>query len=93
MKCCLYNPERHLLYVACTRARDQLIITDIDAASEFLDELALSRQIPLRKGQDMSETAELQCQHNQRNSPRFQTISQISIFELLNCVPDDVLPP
>ena len=34
-----YNTERHLLYVACTRARDHLLITGVDPASEFLDDL------------------------------------------------------
>ena len=36
----VYNTERHLLYVACTRARDHLLITATDPASEFLDDLA-----------------------------------------------------
>lgn len=36
----IYNTERHLLYVACTRARDHLLITGVDPASEFLDDLA-----------------------------------------------------
>lgn len=35
----VYSTERHLLYVACTRARDQLLITGIEPASEFLDDL------------------------------------------------------
>ena len=35
----VYNTERHLLYVACTRARDQLLITGVDPASEFLNDL------------------------------------------------------
>lgn len=35
----VYNTERHLLYVACTRARDNLLITSGDAPSEFLDDL------------------------------------------------------
>lgn len=35
----VYNTERHLLYVACTRARDHLLVTSIDPASEFLDDL------------------------------------------------------
>lgn len=34
----VYNTERHLLYVACTRARDRLLITAIDPVSEFLDD-------------------------------------------------------
>ena len=37
----VYNTERHLLYVACTRARDHLLVTGIDPASEFLDDLQL----------------------------------------------------
>ncbi|MGE0756643.1 MAG: 3'-5' exonuclease [Pirellulaceae bacterium] len=35
----VYNTERHLLYVACTRARDSLLITGVAPASEFLDDL------------------------------------------------------
>lgn len=35
----VYNTERHLLYVACTRARDQLLVTGVDPASEFVDDL------------------------------------------------------
>ncbi len=35
----VYNTERHLLYVACTRARDHLLVTSVVPASEFLDDL------------------------------------------------------
>jgi superfamily I DNA/RNA helicase len=35
----VYNTERHLLYVACTRARDRLLVTSVAPASEFLDDL------------------------------------------------------
>jgi superfamily I DNA/RNA helicase len=35
----VYNTERHLLYVACTRARDHLLVTSVDPASEFLDDM------------------------------------------------------
>lgn len=35
----IYNTERHLLYVACTRARDFLLITSGGPASEFLEDL------------------------------------------------------
>jgi superfamily I DNA/RNA helicase len=35
----VYSTERHLLYVACTRARDHLLVTGVDPASEFLDDL------------------------------------------------------
>ena len=36
----VYDTERHLLYVACTRARDHLLVTSVAPASEFLDDLA-----------------------------------------------------
>ncbi len=36
----VYDTERHLLYVACTRARDRLLVSGVDPASEFLDDLA-----------------------------------------------------
>lgn len=39
----VYNTERHLLYVACTRARDRLIVTGVEPPSEFLDDLITSR--------------------------------------------------
>lgn len=35
----VYNTERHLLYVACTRARDQLLITGVEPVSEFVDDM------------------------------------------------------
>ena len=35
----VYETERHLLYVACTRARDHLLISSASSASEFLDDL------------------------------------------------------
>ncbi len=35
----VYDTERHLLYVACTRARDHLLVTSTEPASEFLDDL------------------------------------------------------
>jgi hypothetical protein len=35
----VYDTERQLLYVACTRARDQLLVTSVEPASEFLDDL------------------------------------------------------
>jgi hypothetical protein len=37
----VYETERHLLYVACTRARDHLLVTSGDLPSEFLDDLRL----------------------------------------------------
>ncbi len=35
----VYNTERHLLYVACTRARDHLLVSGVDPVSEFVDDL------------------------------------------------------
>ena len=35
----VYNTERQLLYVACTRARDHLLVTSVDPASEFLSDM------------------------------------------------------
>jgi len=37
----VYNTERHLLYVACTRARDHLFVSGVTPPSEFLDDLSL----------------------------------------------------
>ena len=44
----VYNTERHLLYVTCTRARDQLIVTSVKPSSEFLEDL---------KGKNANQTA------------------------------------
>jgi superfamily I DNA/RNA helicase len=35
----VYDTERQLLYVACTRARDYLLVTSVEPASEYLDDL------------------------------------------------------
>ena len=35
----LYETERHLLYVACTRARDYLLLSCAGEASEFLSDM------------------------------------------------------
>lgn len=37
----VYDTERHLLYVACTRARDHLLVTAVEPGSEFLEDLYL----------------------------------------------------
>lgn len=36
----VYDTERHLLYVACTRARDELLVTAVSPGSEFLQDFA-----------------------------------------------------
>jgi mRNA-degrading endonuclease RelE of RelBE toxin-antitoxin system len=40
----VYETERHLLYVACTRARDHLLVTGIEPVSEFLDDIVSGDQ-------------------------------------------------
>jgi len=35
----VHDTERHLLYVACTRARDHLLITSIAPGSKYLKDL------------------------------------------------------
>lgn len=37
----VYETERHLFYVACTRARDMLLVTGTDPASEFFEDMEL----------------------------------------------------
>ena len=37
----VYDTERHLLYVACTRARDHLLVTAVEPGSEFLDDMGI----------------------------------------------------
>jgi ATP-dependent exoDNAse (exonuclease V) beta subunit len=32
----VYNTERHLLYAACTRARDHLLVAGVDLHQSFL---------------------------------------------------------
>ena len=36
----VYETERHLFYVACTRARDRLLVSGVLPASEFLADIA-----------------------------------------------------
>lgn len=35
----VYDTERHLFYVACTRARDRLIVSGVQPASEFFEDI------------------------------------------------------
>ena len=35
----VYDTERHLLYVACTRTSDHLLVTAVEPASELLDDM------------------------------------------------------
>ena len=39
----VYETERHLLYVACTRAREHLLVTGVAPGSEFLADLEHSK--------------------------------------------------
>jgi mRNA-degrading endonuclease RelE of RelBE toxin-antitoxin system len=36
----VYDTERHLLYVACTRARDRLLVSGVEPVSEFLSDIS-----------------------------------------------------
>lgn len=38
----VYETERHLLYVACTRARDRLLVTSGEMPSEYLEDMEIS---------------------------------------------------
>ena len=42
----VYDTERHLLYVACTRARDHLLVTSVEPARSFWTICALNRPQP-----------------------------------------------
>ena len=48
----VYDTERQLLYVACTRARDHLLVTSVEPASEFLDDLTRDPRFGNRGHQD-----------------------------------------
>jgi len=41
----VYDTERHLLYVACTRARDALWVSGVEPASEFLGDLETAKAV------------------------------------------------
>ncbi len=41
----VYDTERHLLYVACTRARDHLLVTSVEPSSEFLDDMRQDKKV------------------------------------------------
>lgn len=42
----VYDTERHLLYVACTRAREELVVSGVAPASEFLQDLVAPKGDP-----------------------------------------------
>ncbi len=45
----IYDTERHLLYVACTRTRDHLLVSGVNPVSEFLDDFVKGDQgLPAR---------------------------------------------
>ncbi len=47
----VYDTERQLLYVACTRARDQLLVSGVAPGSEFLDDLESRPEGPRDRSQ------------------------------------------
>jgi superfamily I DNA/RNA helicase len=53
----VYDTERHLLYVACTRAPDHLLVTGADPASEFLDDFAMGWSTSTNKNAEKSKMA------------------------------------
>ena len=77
----VYNTERNLLYVACTRARDQLLVTSTAPASEFLDGLdeLMSRITFLsRSNEDQSVVREVRMKVDDRNAfPNASSARQI----------------
>lgn len=46
----VYNTDRHLLYVASTRARDHLLVTGVVPGSAFVGDLGVSRHSDLESG-------------------------------------------
>ncbi len=52
----VYDTERHLLYVACTRARDHLLVTGVEPLSEFLDDMTDDPKLTRR----LNKKAEMQ---------------------------------
>lgn len=48
----VYDTERHLLYVACTRARDHLLVTGVEPGSEFLQDLNDPRKGEMSAAED-----------------------------------------
>ena len=52
----VYTTERHLLYVACTRARDHLLVTGVERAS----------RVPRRPTRRALTTADLQSETRER---------------------------
>jgi superfamily I DNA/RNA helicase len=46
----VYDTERHLLYVACTRARDHLLVSGVEPVSEFLDDFRAEKSRSARTG-------------------------------------------
>jgi superfamily I DNA/RNA helicase len=48
----VYDTERGLLYVACTRARDHLLVTGVDPSSDFLDDPSLAISVRNSTGEN-----------------------------------------
>src|SRR3954454_12513963 len=44
----IYETERRLLYVACTRAREHLLLTGVTPVSEYLADLEAAGQASIR---------------------------------------------
>jgi hypothetical protein len=50
----IYETERHLLYVSCTRARERLLISGVVPVSEYLSEMARAVECAPVVGQDQA---------------------------------------
>jgi superfamily I DNA/RNA helicase len=55
----VYDTERHLLYVACTRARDHLLVTGVDPVSEFLDDFTKDEESASRTTSPICPSADI----------------------------------
>ena len=47
----VYETERHLFYVACTRARDRLLVSGVEPASEFFADLSMKMENSAPRGE------------------------------------------
>lgn len=69
----VYDTERQLLYVACTRGLDQLSITGVDPASEFLDDLKGIddgfRLLDAPRRPTLEEQSKLFLEHSEEREP------------------------
>ena len=73
----VYSTERHLLYVACTRARDRLLVTGVEPASEFLDDLQVGERGCLARSAHFVSLTEMPSPDQQRISDQLVRLVQV----------------